>query len=233
MGDRMPDAAGGGGGGGGGGGVGGGGNADSDGTRLVHVDCEQCLSRLEVRVPLALQKAGRGATVRCGACNTLLQVEVHAALLHAGAGNSPAQTGSHAVGGGSGGGGGGSGSGGGSAGFGPPFTSDVGVAGPYKRGFSQLQQNFDSRSAQGWGRRVVFARYVILLRRMFSPRLSSQTVSYYDVASNICGALLSGRGWEGWGESPAAAAAGAGAGGAARAAGAAAAGAAAAGEVWG
>ena len=38
--------------------------------------CERCRSRLEVRVPLALQLADRGATVRCGACDALLQVSV-------------------------------------------------------------------------------------------------------------------------------------------------------------
>lgn len=48
----------------------------TDGSRLVHVDCERCRSRLEVRVPLAFQLAGREATVRCGACETLLQVSV-------------------------------------------------------------------------------------------------------------------------------------------------------------
>ena len=47
-----------------------------DGSQLVHVDCERCRSRLEVRVPLAFQLAGRDATVRCGACETLLQVAV-------------------------------------------------------------------------------------------------------------------------------------------------------------
>ena len=31
-----------------------------DGSQLVHVDCERCRSRLEVRVPLAFQLAGRG-----------------------------------------------------------------------------------------------------------------------------------------------------------------------------
>ena len=39
------------------------GNPSSDGSRVVHVDCERCRSRLEVRVPLALQLADRGATV--------------------------------------------------------------------------------------------------------------------------------------------------------------------------
>ena len=52
------------------------GNPSSDGSRVVHVDCERCRSRLEVRVPLALQLADRGATVRCGACDALLQVSV-------------------------------------------------------------------------------------------------------------------------------------------------------------
>ena len=45
-------------------------------SQLVHVDCERCRSRLEVRVPRAFQLAGRDATVRCGACETLLQVAV-------------------------------------------------------------------------------------------------------------------------------------------------------------
>ena len=52
------------------------GNPSSDGSRVVHVDCERCRSRLEVHVPLALQLADRGATVRCGACDALLQVSV-------------------------------------------------------------------------------------------------------------------------------------------------------------
>ena len=50
--------------------------ASPDGSKLVYVDCERCRSRLEVRVPLAFQLAGRDATVRCGACETLLQVAV-------------------------------------------------------------------------------------------------------------------------------------------------------------
>ena len=52
------------------------GNPSSDGSRVFHVDCERCRSRLEVHVPLALQLADRCATVRCGACDALLQVSV-------------------------------------------------------------------------------------------------------------------------------------------------------------
>ena len=49
-------------------------------ARLVHVDCERCEARLEVRVPLALAAAGGEATVRCGACDTLLRVAVLTSL---------------------------------------------------------------------------------------------------------------------------------------------------------
>jgi hypothetical protein len=67
----------------------------ADGSRLVHVDCERCGSRLEVRVPLAFQLAGREATVRCGACETLLQVSVPPPSPQRGAPPSPAD--SHAM----------------------------------------------------------------------------------------------------------------------------------------
>ncbi len=64
----------------------------ADGSRLVHVDCERCGSRLEVRVPLAFQLAGREATVRCGACETLLQVSVPPPSPQRGAPSSPADS---------------------------------------------------------------------------------------------------------------------------------------------
>ena len=49
---------------------------DDDRGTLVHVDCDRCRSRLEVRVPSSLRVDARGVAVRCGACETLLQVAV-------------------------------------------------------------------------------------------------------------------------------------------------------------
>lgn len=53
-------------------------SAADDGEWVVHVDCERCGSRLEVRLPLEVQLAGGDVTVRCGACTALLQVAVPA-----------------------------------------------------------------------------------------------------------------------------------------------------------
>ena len=53
--------------------------ARDDGSKTVHVDCQRCRSRLEVRVPAALLAEG-SATVRCGACGVHLKVAVPAAL---------------------------------------------------------------------------------------------------------------------------------------------------------
>lgn len=53
--------------------------ARDDGSKTVHVDCQRCRSRLEVRVPAALLAEG-SATVRCGACGVHLKVAVPPAL---------------------------------------------------------------------------------------------------------------------------------------------------------
>ncbi len=49
--------------------------ARDDGSKTVHVDCQRCRSRLEVRVPAALLAEG-STTVRCGACGVHLKVAV-------------------------------------------------------------------------------------------------------------------------------------------------------------
>ena len=54
-------------------------SARDEGSKTVHVDCQRCRSRLEVRVPAALLAEG-SATVRCGACGVHLKVAVPPAL---------------------------------------------------------------------------------------------------------------------------------------------------------